>query len=442
MRWLAILLLPFAIISDVPAEETLPLPSERFTRRQCELRTDEGATVSLVPGTPLVVAKIEQGRCRVWVREVYPFSESEAATSNAYAIGWLNEDLTVPYDDAGSYFVDQAAAKPQDASLAMAVAVVRWHYGNPQSLEDFRNVLASVPDNPRCLLLRAQLLRGDGRREESLKAFQAVLDVEERCVAALHGRAATLLSAGQAAEALADCEKAVSIAGESSRELALRGYCKSMIGDLDGAQRDFEKARNLPMSPDEEFRLHVYGSGLLIKHRRLREAESELTSAVAMLSRIPERYQFAGAYPVSRGEDLLAFRGRAHVRHELGHDDDALSDVNAALKLFPSDAMALNIRASIYLSQEKAEFALIDLNRALEAEPKMDVLYANRAHAYLLKENWREAFNDLSRVIGSGTAPTALKAWCLEYRALVFKELGEPARAAEDTALLQVISKE
>ncbi|MBL8780763.1 MAG: tetratricopeptide repeat protein [Alphaproteobacteria bacterium] len=90
-------------------------------------------------------------------------------------------------------------------------------------------------------------------------------------------------------------------------------------------------------------------------------------------------------------------RGSAYLR--LGGGKNALADFNAALKIQPTFARALEARAGILTAQNKYDQALADLNKAISLDPKSSVAFNNRGMVYLAKKNFPKAIADLTKAV-------------------------------------------
>ena len=90
-------------------------------------------------------------------------------------------------------------------------------------------------------------------------------------------------------------------------------------------------------------------------------------------------------------------RGSAYLH--LGGGKNALEDFNAALKLRPDFARALQARAGILIGQNKLDLALADLNKAIAFDPKASAAYSNRGLVYVSKKDFVRAIADLTKAI-------------------------------------------
>lgn len=172
----------------------------------------------------------------------------EAAPRNAAA--WFQRGRITgvrgDFEKALEYLNKAAEMEPRNVAVLMIrAAVLQELRKSEEAMKDVNRALELRPDNPALLRLRAAILAGSGqlsqavrdleqvrqqgsaepsidlqlgllysiqkRHGKALEQFDKVLAVEPRNVAALRGRADTLLSLGRHGEAIADYEKALEV---------------------------------------------------------------------------------------------------------------------------------------------------------------------------------------------------------------------------------------
>jgi tetratricopeptide (TPR) repeat protein len=83
------------------------------------------------------------------------------------------------------------------------------------------------------------------------------------------------------------------------------------------------------------------------------------------------------------GADLAAFySNRAASYHAQGDIDRAIADLNEAIRLDPTLAMAHNNRGAAYNEQGDNVRAIADYNEAIKLDPKLPLSWNNRGNAY------------------------------------------------------------
>lgn len=77
---------------------------------------------------------------------------------------------------------------------------------------------------------------------------------------------------------------------------------------------------------------------------------------------------------------------RAWAMYLKGDYENALKDINSAVKLYPKSAYPLVTRGTIYLNKEKYDLALADYHKAIELKPINADYYRARASVYRKKK--------------------------------------------------------
>ncbi len=90
----------------------------------------------------------------------------------------------------------------------------------------------------------------------------------------------------------------------------------------------------------------------------------------------------------------FAYTLRAHVYADLGDFDKALADHTTILKMTPDSAVAYTGRAIEYMRQKKYDLAFADLNKSLQLNPKYFYGYFYRGDAYIETNDVRRAVAD------------------------------------------------
>lgn len=137
----------------------------------------------------------------------------------------------------------------------------------------------------------------------------------------------------------------------------------------------------------------------------------------------------------SAGQKALAYRNRGNARAAAGALAEALADLDAAIRLAPSDGAAFAARGEVRLSRGDHAGAIGDLEQAVRIGPRTASLLVALGHARLVAGDARAALADFEAAL----AIEPESAVALNNRGLAHRRLGELARAIADyTAAIQL----
>jgi len=91
-----------------------------------------------------------------------------------------------------------------------------------------------------------------------------------------------------------------------------------------------------------------------------------------------------------------AYINRSQCYEKLGLFNEELMNLNQAIKINPSNTIALNNRGIFYTTYNQPVLALEDLNKAISLNPKMCEAYLNRGLAYQRLENKEKTLIDFN----------------------------------------------
>ena len=98
-------------------------------------------------------------------------------------------------------------------------------------------------------------------------------------------------------------------------------------------------------------------------------------------------------------QKAVAYRNRGLARAEAGAHDQAILDLNEALRLDPNDAVAFDTRAHSRLAKGATDQAIADFSAAMRLQPHNVSFIVARGHAFLIKGNVDAAIIDFSDAI-------------------------------------------
>ena len=221
-----------------------------------------------------------------------------------------------------------------------------------------------------------------------------------------------------------------------------RGIAKYNLGDIRGAQRDFDNSVRLnPVFPSG----YHYRAITESRFGRFEEALSDLQRAIDLRPGFTGLYysrgvtyflarQFENAvrdfdkYIRKEPKDPSAYLNRGACYLFLADTTKALSDYNKAIKLDRFDPEGYIRRGRLYSEKGDYEAAISDLDHAIELDSSNTLAYFNRALLLSEKKEYRRAMDDLNRVLKDepGNALT------LYNRGLINAQVGEYEAALSD----------
>ncbi|MGV1014071.1 MAG: tetratricopeptide repeat protein [Methyloceanibacter sp.] len=228
---------------------------------------------------------------------------------------------------------------------------------NP-AFQDFRKAVELMPES-------AVPFNGRGKAHSELKRYHAAVRdlnraiiLDAKYLAALQNRAAANLAIGNYREAADDATLALDLQGEQQSPdlLLLRG--RAYIGDkkLNQALVDLNKAIELSPTLAEAY---IERGIVLMQSRRFDDAIADFTYAVQI-----------------DPQNVRAYALRAETRLQGGATDEAqsnvytaLTEINQALGITPTDPLALRIRGNVYEAFTRTNEAVADYRQALAQDP-------------------------------------------------------------------------
>ena len=210
-----------------------------------------------------------------------------------------------------------------------------------------REILASVPDEPRALLLlgSAHCERGDGRA--ALAALDALTAAHPGWALAHYERARALTLTGQGDEAIAALRRALTLKPALPKAWLLLADHLAATGDQAGADA----------AHAEHIRNSVRDPGLL-------------TAADALVAnRLPEAEQRLREHLRRAPTDVVALRMLAELAARLGRYEDAETLLARCLELAPAFREARQNYAQVLQRANKSVEALVEVDRLLTLDP-------------------------------------------------------------------------
>ncbi len=130
----------------------------------------------------------------------------------------------------------------------------------------------------------------------------------------------------------------------------------------------------------------------------------------------------------SSAQKALAYRNRGRIRVDAGAHQEALTDLNAAIRLKPDDALAFANRAHVRLALGEHKSAVVDLTKAIRIKPRSQDFIVARGYAQIVSKNFDAAIADLNlALVLNPDNPVALN-----NRGLAYRKNGNIDRAIKD----------
>ncbi|WP_309612343.1 DUF3857 domain-containing protein [Sphingomonas sp.] len=405
------------------------------------------------------IAAIKDAKARAAAylkRGVYRFDRHDQAGARADAEAAVKLDPTL----SGAHGLlslilanaqDPAAAAVADKALALdAKQLLAWR---AKSIDAFRRkqyaeaekdadaLVALAPKDGAALMLRGGARLAAGRRVEAMSDIDTAIAIEPSANFR-RARAAVLAEAGQAAEALAEADRAVGADPVDVPARLLRANLRQDAKQLPGAIADYDRVIAVEPSPlhylqrasawqalDKTKSQSDIASALKVDPRsvlalaarastamedgRYASTEADIASidkiepgnrsAASLRVRLLDRQgRHAEALRqadanVTKLHDAGAYNERCWLRatRNMGLES-ALTDCEAALKLSPTSAAALASRAFTKLRMGSLDGAIADYDAALKAFPRLPASLFGRAVAYARKGDRAKALGDLA----------------------------------------------
>ena len=305
------------------------------------------------------------------IQELAPFVEAE---SYAQAIARLEVVLqSVPTDQDNRLL--RAALLAKRGELHME------DEDYEQAEDDIRHALQNGLRLPAIYALSGWAHFYLDRLEEARQSFERVLEEDPDEVSALKGRAMVLQELEELDLARADLTHAIRVSGDDAGLYGMRAELHTLQGNLEHAERDLRKARELdPKDPD-----------LALAHARHCAVSGDIEQASQIMDR------------ALRHDDLSleALLLRSHLRLMSGRKADARADAMKASNRYPDEAFAFVQLAQVQLSEDNISLALKAAERAIKLDPSLPDGYLVRGAARRARGEEAEAAEDFKRASGT-----------------------------------------
>lgn len=221
-----------------------------------------------------------------------------------------------------------------------------------------------------------------------------------------------------------------------------RGIAKYNLGDIIGAEKDFNKSVTLNPVFTNGYHYRAISESRQGNYDR---ALADLKTAIELRPGFPGLYFSRGVtfflaqrfeeavkdfnkYIRNEPEDPSAYLNRGASYLFLGDTLKALDDYNKAIKLDRFEPEGYIRRGRVFAEMGDDTSAIADMNRAIELDTTNTFAYFNRALMHYENKDYNAAMNDLNHVLRDepGNALT------LYNRSLIYAQVGSFNEAVED----------
>lgn len=258
---------------------------------------------------------------------------------------------------AEAIFADQIAIDPDDADSWQARGRFRYNAGNfAGARDDYRKAVELAPTAQRHLNL-ANALGKLGDAVGALAQAQAGHDLDPANGRGIETLAMTLAEQGKLADALALLDERIAVGGEEKEDYEIsRAALQGEFGDVADALAMLDR---LIAATPGNWRLH--NARCYMKAQRKQQLDSAITDCSKALE---------------LGGNAGVLDSRALAWTQLGQNDKALADVDAALALEPDLLESRFLRAALLARLGRAAEGARDLAIARRLDPQVDRMFA------------------------------------------------------------------
>jgi tetratricopeptide (TPR) repeat protein len=222
--------------------------------------------------------------------------------------------------------------------------------------------------------------------DEAIKEFDQALQLEPAHFWAQYFKALCLLRQRRHAEARAQLGSCLAQRPDFVWLYLQRGFAQGELQAFDAAEADFQKALQLPLDDLARYVLFTNRGVLRIKENRFDDAITDLNAAIKLK---PNEYQ--------------AYVNLAQAYRQLDKMDLALEQLDRAVQLEPGLAHLYRLRARLHLERKEPAPALKDFDQAIRREspdsPSLVDNHVERGRLLLREGKYRDALADFDAAL-------------------------------------------
>ena len=221
-------------------------------------------------------------------------------------------------------------------------------------------------------------------------------------------RGAVYANLGEMDKALADLNEAIRLDAKNAEVFMNRSHIYGVQGDMNRAIRDLDQAIRLDPKLAEAYAQRSWWRQEQARKRSLAAilanpkdgAGIETPPKKTTSGDVTGLFDNYGALPPppvtdpTTGGDVTGFLANAAGDHDV---EQALADINEAIRLDPKVSWYYKCRADIYQVRREIDKALADLSEAIRLDPKDGQNYQARAKLYTQKHDAEKAAADTAQ---------------------------------------------
>jgi serine/threonine protein kinase/tetratricopeptide (TPR) repeat protein len=222
--------------------------------------------------------------------------------------------------------------------------------------------------------------------EEAIAEFNQVLQMRPAHFWAQYLDALCLLRLHRSAEARAQLTACLAQRADFVWIYLLRGFAHGELQAFDAAEADFQKALQMPLDANARYVLFVNRGVLRVRQDRLDDAIADLQKAIKLM---PNEYQ--------------AYVNLAQAHRRRKDLNAALAQMDRAVQLEPALAHLYRLRARLHLERKEPTLALADFEQAIQREssnsPFLVDDHVERGRLLLMEHRPAEALASLDEAL-------------------------------------------
>ena len=290
--------------------------------------------------------------------------------------------------------------------------------------------------------MRGRQALADGKYAQSIENFNVLARIDSTDYWTFFYRGIAKYNLGDVRGAQKDFDKSVKLNPVFTSGYHYRAITFSRSGDYESALRDFDAALNL--RPGYEGIYFSRGVTYFLA-QRFNEAVTDFDWYIRKQPKDPAAFLNRGASYLFMGDTTKALNDynkaikldrfepegyvrRGRLKAAKGELKDAIKDMDKAISLDTTSTFAYFNRAIMYYETDDYNSAMKDFDRVLRDEPGNALTLYNRSLIYARTGNFENALNDMDRVININ--PRNVLAYY--NRASFFMQMGRWLDAVED----------